>query len=56
MLIRLLLPLGLTLLLELASRPGMSGSKIIDGRGLPGKMAPVRSGRLIAETFIRLSL
>ena len=44
------------LLLELASKPGMSGSKIIDGRGLPGKMAPVRSGKLIAETFIRLSL
>lgn len=43
-------------LLELASKPGMTGPDIIDGRGLPGKMAPVRSGKLIAETFIRLSL
>lgn len=43
-------------LLELASKPGMSGHNIIDGRGLPGKMAPGRSGKLIADTFIRLSL
>ena len=43
-------------LLELASMPGMTGRSIIDGRGLPGKMAPVQSGKLIAETFIRLSL
>ena len=43
-------------LLELASRPGMTGSDIIDGRGLPGKLAPAQSGRLIAETFIRLSI
>ena len=27
-------------LLELASRPGMTGDHIIDGRGLPGKYAP----------------
>lgn len=44
------------LLLELASKPGMTGASIIDGRGLPGKLAPVQSGKLIAETFIRLSL
>lgn len=43
-------------LLELASKAGMSGSNIIDGRGLPGKMAPERSGALIAKTFIRLTL
>lgn len=43
-------------LLELASRPGMTGSGIIDGRGLPGKMAPAESGELIAKTFIRLSM
>ena len=43
-------------LLELASKPGRTGAEIIDGRGLPGKMAPERSGKLIAETFIRLSL
>jgi len=43
-------------ILELASKPGMSGKNIIDGRGLPGKMAPERSGALIAKTFLRLSL
>lgn len=41
---------------ELASAPGMTGGKIISARGLPGKMAPTASGKLIAETFIRLSL
>lgn len=41
---------------ELASRPGMAGCPIISARGLPGKMAPAASGKLIAETFIRLSL
>lgn len=44
------------ILLELASKPGMSGEHIQDCRGLPGKMAPAQSGQLIAETFIRLSL
>lgn len=43
-------------ILELASKPGMLGSGIVNARGLPGKMAPARSGKLIAETFIRLSL
>jgi len=43
-------------ILELASRPGMSGNNIIDCRGLPNKMAPAESGRLIANTFIRLVL
>ena len=42
--------------LELASKPGMSGKNILNCRGLPGKMAPEVSGRLIAETFVRLSL
>ena len=41
-------------LLELASRPGMSGENIIDGRGLPGRFAPEESGRLIARTVLRL--
>ena len=41
--------------IELASRPGMIGKNIISARGLPGKMRPVDSGKLIAETFIRLS-
>ena len=42
------------ILLELASRPGMTGENIIDGRGLPGKYAPEESGRLIARTVLRL--
>ena len=42
--------------MELASKPGMLGNKIINSRGLPGRMAPKESGKLIAETFIRLSL
>ena len=41
--------------IELASRPGMSGENIISARGLPGKMRPVESGKLIAETFLQLS-
>ena len=41
---------------ELASNPGMSGGNILSARGLPGKYAPEESGKLIAETFIRLSL
>lgn len=43
-------------ILELASKPGMSGANIIDARGLPSKMAPAASGELIARTFLRLSL
>lgn len=42
--------------LELASKPGMTGRNIYDGRGLPGKISPMKSGKLIAETFIRLSV
>ena len=41
-------------LLELASKPGITGDKIIDGRGLPGRFAPEESGRLIARTVLRL--
>ena len=43
-------------ILELASKHGMLGKGFINARGLPGKMAPVKSGKLIAETFLRLSL
>ncbi len=43
-------------ILELASKAGMTGKNIISARGLPAKMAPKKSGKLIAETFIRLSI
>lgn len=43
-------------ILELASVPGMAGENIISARGLPGLMAPEESGKLIANTFIRLLL
>ena len=39
---------------ELASKPGMVGNRIIDGRGLPGKYAPEASGALIARRFLAL--
>lgn len=42
--------------MELASKPGMTGANIYDGRGLPGKISPMKSGELIAKTFIRLSI
>lgn len=42
--------------LELASKPGITGPTVTDARGLPGKMAPEESGKLIAKTFIRLSI
>lgn len=41
--------------IELASKPGMAGRNIISALGLPGKMRPAESGKLIADTFIRLS-
>lgn len=41
-------------LVELASKPGMEGEGIIDGRGLPGKMAPESSGKLIARVVLGL--
>lgn len=40
--------------IELASKPGMEGDDIIIARGLPGLHMPESSGKLIAETFIRL--
>lgn len=43
-----------TVILELASAPGMAGENIISARGLPGKMAPEASGKLIADTLIRI--
>lgn len=40
--------------IELASFPGMAGTGILDARGLPGKMAPESSGKLIAKSILRL--
>ena len=42
--------------LELASKPGITGATVTDARGLPGKLAPEESGKLIAKSFIRLSI
>lgn len=42
------------LLIDLASTPGIEHSQVIHARGLPGKMAPISAGKLIAETAERL--
>lgn len=39
--------------IELASSPGMAGPDIVNARGLPGILAPVSSGNLIARTILR---
>ena len=40
--------------IELASIDGMAGDDIVIARGLPGLHMPESSGKLIAETFLRL--
>lgn len=40
-------------LLDLASKQGISGGNVIWARGLPGKCAPESSGMLIAKTVLR---
>lgn len=40
--------------IDLASEPGMQGKSVIPARGLPGKYAPESSGKLIAETILRV--
>ena len=40
--------------IELASQPGIEDNNVISALGLPAKYAPESSGRLIADTFIRL--
>ena len=40
-------------IIELASKQGIRGNGIVDGRGLPGKYAPRSSGKLIADTIIK---
>jgi dipicolinate synthase subunit A len=42
------------LLMELASRPGILSENVLKAPGLPNKMAPESSGRLIARTILRL--
>lgn len=43
------------LLIELASKPGILSDRAIPALGLPGKMVPKSSGRLISDTVIRLT-
>ena len=52
----MVLPLGTWdgIAVELASKPGMSGGNIVDGKGLPGRLAPEASGELIARRFLAL--
>ncbi len=40
--------------LELASQDGLAGADVVIARGLPGLYAPESSGRLIADTILRL--
>ena len=42
--------------LDLASAPGIAGEDVIIARGLPAIHFPESSGKLIAETFLRLVL
>ena len=44
-----------SVLIDLASKKGIDGGNVIWARGLPGKYAPERSGKLIADTILRLS-
>ena len=41
--------------IDLASRAGITGTDVIWARGLPGKYAPESSGKLIAQTFLKLA-
>lgn len=42
------------LLIDLASVPGIIGSNVIWARGLPGKMEPEASGKLIGKTVLSI--
>lgn len=42
------------IMVELASKAGIDADGVIDGRGLPGKLAPESAGKLIAQTVLRL--
>lgn len=43
-------------LIDLASKPGILGNNVEWARGLPNKMAPEFSGKLIAKTALRYAL
>lgn len=40
--------------IDLASKPGIAGTDVVWAKGLPGLCAPESSGKLIADTFLRL--
>jgi hypothetical protein len=40
--------------IELASAPGLTGPNLIPASGLPGRLAPESSGKLIADTLLRM--
>lgn len=42
--------------IDLASRLGLEGENVLWARGLPGKMLPESSGRLIGTSFLRILL
>ena len=42
------------LLVELASRSGIDWEQAVSARGLPGKYAPASSGKLIAQSIVRI--
>ncbi len=42
------------LMMDLASRNGIEGDRVIQARGLPGIHAPESSGKLIAKTMMRM--
>ena len=43
-----------SLSIDLASTQGLTGENVLWARGLPGKIAPEDSGKLIARTVLRL--
>ena len=46
---------GQSLKIDLASKPGLNGSNLIHARGLPNRYAPESSGKLIADSIIRIT-
>lgn len=50
-----LAPYPQCLKIDLASRPGLEGEDVVIARGLPGLHTPESSGKLIAQTVLRLT-